>query len=353
VRSRKRFLRDFEAGRSFDLFLLAAVTTILVTRFTLRLAGYPELGRAGLHVAHVLWGGLLMAAAVVLLVSFLDRATRRLATLLAGVGFGLFIDEVGKFVTHDSDYFFRPAVSLIYISFILLYLGARSLRDRGALQQEYLLNALQEVHEAAVDDLDSDERDRALAYLAHGDARNPMVSTLRSLLLRSEVIPRGRPGPLAYLRGALIGLYRKLAALPAFVTGVTAFFVAQLCVRLAHVVLLVLLAHRGAQDRTRVLGFGPAVRPLADFTLVDWAQLVSSLLSAVFVLLGVAVIRGSRLQAFRMFQRSVLVTIFLTQVFMFYAQQFWALLGLLGNLLLYLALRFVIQRERIAQAQHG
>jgi hypothetical protein len=36
------------------------------------------------------------------------------SALLGGVGIGLFIDEVGKFITQTNDYFFPPAHSLIY-----------------------------------------------------------------------------------------------------------------------------------------------------------------------------------------------------------------------------------------------
>lgn len=52
------------------------------------------------HIAHVLWGGLLGAVAAVLLL-FIWRGPNVICvgSLLAGIGFGLFIDEVGKFIT--------------------------------------------------------------------------------------------------------------------------------------------------------------------------------------------------------------------------------------------------------------
>ena len=52
-----------------------------------------------------------------------------------------------------------------------------------------------------------------------------------------------------------------------------------------------------------------------------------------------------------MFQRSILVSIFLTQVFMFYREQ-WAGLYLLAfNLLMLVALDFMIEREANADVQ--
>ncbi len=46
------------------------------------------------------------------------------------MGFGLFIDEVGKFVTEDVNYFFRPAVAIIYAVLIYSYVVGRELISR-------------------------------------------------------------------------------------------------------------------------------------------------------------------------------------------------------------------------------
>ncbi|MBC8367514.1 hypothetical protein H8E52_08895 [bacterium] len=175
---------------------------MLLIRFFLHLAGYPTVGGSRLHIAHLLWGGLLMLAALVVLLAYLGRNSRRLAALLGGIGFGTFIDEIGKFVTHDNDYFYRPGVAIIYVVFILLYLLTRSMLRRGASREEYLVNAIQEVSQAAVGDLDLEERDRAMTYLDKAGRNDPVVSALSDLLSRSEVVVADSPGRLESIRRA-------------------------------------------------------------------------------------------------------------------------------------------------------
>lgn len=113
-----------------DTFVIAGVVTIMITRAFLAATGYPQIATDTLHVAHVLWGGLiLMIAFLLLLLS--NTPNKLLAALLGGIGFGLFIDEVGKFVTQDHDYFYEPAVGLIYISFLAIWFVARLLIVRA------------------------------------------------------------------------------------------------------------------------------------------------------------------------------------------------------------------------------
>src|SRR6266404_1395650 len=79
-----------------DTFLISAVATIVIIRIFLEATGYPQLGGGGLHIAHVLWGGLGMLVAIVLLLLFLTSTSRLVAAVVGGVGFGAFIDELGK-----------------------------------------------------------------------------------------------------------------------------------------------------------------------------------------------------------------------------------------------------------------
>lgn len=116
-----------------DTFVLAGVMTILGTRAFLAVTGYPQVGNDSLHIAHVLWGGIFLTFAF-LVVLLSDTPNRLFAALLGGIGFGLFIDEVGKFVTKDNNYFYEPAVGIMYVSFLLIWFISRLLIVRTEKQ---------------------------------------------------------------------------------------------------------------------------------------------------------------------------------------------------------------------------
>jgi hypothetical protein len=75
-----------------DTFLVTSIATIVVIRIFLEATGYPQLGGGGLHIAHVLWGGLGMLVAIVLLLLYTSPSTRLAAAVIGGAGFGAFVD---------------------------------------------------------------------------------------------------------------------------------------------------------------------------------------------------------------------------------------------------------------------
>jgi len=343
---RPTFIRNYDAWGHLEVFLVAAVAAVLTIRLFLELTGYPQLGGAGLHIAHMLWGGLLMAAAMIMLLSFIGRTIHRLASLIGGTGFGVFIDEIGKFVTSNNDYFFEPAVALIYVVFVLTFLAIHVIHSRPRYSPtEYLMNALHRMEEVVFQDLDSAERRHSLALLRKCNPANPLVACLTDLLDRTDLVGPGGPGSLGRLRRVWRHLYRRLARMPQFPAMVIWLFVVQLALKLVYVGVVVFLVGYGWNTMAREGMVAWFLGRIEDLTFVDYAQLASSVLSGVFVFIGVWRIRRSRTAAFLMFEHSLLVSIFLTQVFSFYEQQFLALIGLALNTFLLVITRYALRQE--------
>ncbi len=144
-------------GAAFYVFLtlLSFGLSVVLTRLFLQLTGYPQLGGGTLHIAHLLWGGLLLFTGSMSMLIFANRWVYRLGAIFSGVGVGLFIDEVGKFITRTNDYFFPPAAPIIYAFFllvVLLYLRLRGNRPRDARSELYrVIDTLEEVFERDLD----------------------------------------------------------------------------------------------------------------------------------------------------------------------------------------------------------
>ncbi|MCL4387476.1 hypothetical protein M1307_03740, partial [Patescibacteria group bacterium] len=134
-------LRNLDGERLFDYFLISGISSILTIRLFLYLTGYPQLGNGSFHVDHMLWGGFFMLSALVVSFFFLTRSARATSAVLGGLGFGMFIDELGKLVTRDDNYLYQPVIALIYSIFVLLYLFSRIIeKQRKVTQKEYLIN---------------------------------------------------------------------------------------------------------------------------------------------------------------------------------------------------------------------
>lgn len=102
--------------------LISFAATVAITRLYLTLTGFPQVGNQTLHIAHLLWGGLFLFISVLLMVIYANKWVYSLGAVLGGVGVGLFIDEVGKFITRSYNYFYPPAAPIIYTLLLLVVL---------------------------------------------------------------------------------------------------------------------------------------------------------------------------------------------------------------------------------------
>ena len=148
------------------LTLLSFAFSVGTTRLFLELTGYPQLGGGEYHIAHVLWGGLLLFGAALLPLIFANRWVYRVGALTAGVGVGLFIDEVGKFITASNDYFHPAAAPIVYAFFLLtLLVYQRVRRPPRRSPRAVLYRALDSLGELLDQDLDAGERQALLERL--------------------------------------------------------------------------------------------------------------------------------------------------------------------------------------------
>ncbi|MFC1905952.1 hypothetical protein ACFLWJ_00520 [Chloroflexota bacterium] len=345
MKKQRYFIRNMDAGTYLEIFLVASVASILAIRAYLAITGYPQLGNSDLHIAHMLWGGVFMLVGIIALSMFLGKAAQYIGVICGGIGFGTFIDEVGKFITQDNDYFYQPSVSIIYVTFIVIFLIVRNIQTRIKYSRiEYLMNAIHELEEVAHSDLDVEEKEKVVEYLAKCDQSDPLVVELKSALAKVELVSVPEDGLYVRIRTRLATFYKNIATTNWFKWVIIAFFSAQVLFNLFYVFVLLALKMLNWD----VLNIG-LIRSIAGglekITFSDYAYLTSSLFAAGLALWGLMLLVKSRLSAFKMFERSVMVSLFLTQVFVFFQAQFWGLAGLIVYLLVYAALRFIIDRE--------
>ena len=328
--ARPFFIRNLDAGKLLETFLVSAVAAFLGVRFFLGVTGYPRLGGGGLHIAHMLWGGALMVAGVLLLLSYLGQRVRRAAAVVAGLGFGLFIDELGKFITSDNNYFYRPAIALIYVVFVLLFLWWRSLeRRREWDEQTYLANALMLLQDASLHDLDPTEKYHLIRWL-----RQSGVAGTNLLGNIEEVVAARRPD---LPRRSALGV--RLRWIQRRVEGVLR---SGWTGRIAIAVLLIRLL--AAITASLALVYAPNATGPGE--TVDLPLLLASAVSGGLTLVGVVyLILRSRAHALRWFRRSILASIFLTDLFTFYYQQLGAVADLAVDLILLAVFEALLEAE--------
>lgn len=175
--------------------LLSFAASVSLTRLFLELTGYPQLGGKELHIAHLLWGGLFLFIASLLPLIIANRWVYLLTALISGIGVGLFMDEVGKFITQSNNYFYPPAAPIIYAFFlltVLLYMRIRRKPSPDPRQQLY--EVLEELEEVLDHDLDEQEKAELVDKLRRisQESSKPDLQNLAVALLsyvESESIP--------------------------------------------------------------------------------------------------------------------------------------------------------------------
>jgi hypothetical protein len=319
--------------------------TVAGTRVYLELTGYPQVGGSVLHIAHAIWGGLLLFVAVLVTLILANRWALTVSAMLSGIGVGLFIDEVGKFITQKNDYFFPPAAPLIYASFllmVLLFLLVR--RSRPANPRASMYRVLLGLREVLDNNLDPRERDHLLADLQNGrSAQDPHVALLAESLsayLQHDSLPLTSYRPGLWQRvgqrvrtlGERVGRKNHRRLLTALMTlaGVYALLV-------VTVLLAVWLAPQTGDMVLSAFLVRAAELSVPPIWLV--VRLVLQFLVAVLYLLALLWLwRGREEAALNLALFAALLSFTGVNLLNFYVNQFGALGAFFGNFVLFLLL---------------
>ena len=251
-----------------------------------------------------------MLLAFILFMAMEGRLWDFLATLAAGIGFGLFLDELGKFITSDNDYFFKPAVAIMYVLFVVLFFLFRWLGRVDKMSPETaLVNSFDFAKEAVMRSMNEGERDEALYVLGRADQSDSMVQALTAVLSGVHP-PSTSDNAVARFWQRVYAWYQRFIAKRWFRRFVIGWFILTSVLSLLGIFAL---------DSTP-----------GQFNLMDMGGVLSNMLTGALVVVGLVVWRRSRLSAFRWFERGALVAILVGQFFSFYHNQVAAIFGLSG-----------------------
>ncbi len=155
----RHLIRREQAENYLLILMLSFAFSVSGTRFFLHLTNYPIIGGGELHFAHVLWGGLILFASSLLPLIFSNRWMYKIAAAGSGFGIGLFIDEVGKFITRTNDYFYPAAAPVIYGFFllvVLIYIRTKKPVSKDA--RSLLYHTFEDLQEVLDNDLSENEK---------------------------------------------------------------------------------------------------------------------------------------------------------------------------------------------------
>ena len=350
----RRPVRRPRADEYLLLTLLSFALSVSLTRLFLELTGYPQLGGGTLHIAHMLWGGLLLFIATLLPLIFANRWVYWVEALMAGVGVGLFIDEVGKFITQSNDYFYPPAAPIIYAFFlicVLVYLQLNRSPSRHARAELYA--ALEMMEDVLDHDLDARERAEIEARLRFvvEQKNHPELAHLADQLLNyviEEQIYIAPPPPdyLKRLETKLLALemryldrsrFRAALALGLSVLG------------LASVITASRLIASSLEPGSIGLTFRFVIESIRNpsYSFVYWffiLQVVQGLFGLLLMAGAVLLVTGRERQGVRYSYFALLVYLTMVNLLMFYYYQFSTIISAIIQFALLLAVMYYRQR---------
>lgn len=356
----RRPVRRHKAANYLLALVISFCVAVVFTRLFLTLTGFPKIGTGELHIAHLLWGGLLLFVSSLLLLILSNQWVYTLGALLSGVGVGLFIDEVGKFITQSNDYFYPFAIPIIYsviLITVLIYLQVRRPESDDPRAEMYrALETLQELLDRDLDVHERTELDQRLRRIA----AQPLASDTTRLAQVLLTFVEGSSIQLAPLKNDLLTrLTERLRAFASNRVGrqhLRAFISIGLIIvggaALAELVILILATRSPdyLEQLTRQLESAGLIRGAAS---LQWFFLRLAIEGAVGLLLligSVLLILGRDRRGHELGYIGLLLSLTIVNLLIFYFDQFGNIVLTLVEAALLLSMivyrrRYLMQKE--------
>ena len=336
----KQHLDQWRAGREsrsseyFGILFGGAIVTILAIRSFLAITKYPQISTSSLHIAHVLWGGLFLLASVIVILYYHGHRAKVIGAIVAGVGLGFFIDELGKFITADNDYFYQPTPMLLYIFFVLLWLVLNKLDNyKPTTNHQRYVDMLTRLRDASIHGMTPKDKKIILNYAKQiGFTQEQKNQMLEYSKLFTPLYNQTKIQVKYYkVKKDIIDIFNRLVkhSITKKILYVIVFITAILSLSIIVNSLL-------------------TMQPQGEYKTVNTPNIiyigiiVSCSLS--FVFYSFALIKGvfNFDNLLMWYKKGLLVNIFGTQVFLFYTNQFVASFGLIGALFMLLVVDLLI-----------
>ena len=336
-----RFVQVHSAGDLLEQFFVSAIVAVLGIRIYLAATGYPQIGGGDLHIAHMLWGGLLMLVALVLALTFLGRRVRSAVAVIGGLGFGTFIDELGKFITADNDYFYQPAWVILYLLFVGLFFAFTALsRRRHPTGAPALATALDLAQDGVLHGLRQQDRRAILRLLEDSGPDLPLAQALRRTVPEMRSTDECSPGIVDRVQARLSRWYEVLVGNRGFRGLLLLVWIG------ITVAALIELTDEIVRD-PRFTATSPSL------SVMDGLQGAAVLISTALAAIGLISLAHSRLVAFGWFRWAILVSLVLGQPFAFYENEIFATGGLLIDLVCLAVFDYALSLERARRQTTG
>jgi hypothetical protein len=338
------FTKRSSGSDNLLLFLIAAAFSVLATRMFLYLMDYPQIGRGEIHLAHALAGLILMTVANMALFSYHGKIVRQFGAVVGGLGFGQIIDEIGKLITRDNNYFYQPVPMIIYLIFVSLFFLYRYLDQYAPHSpKEIFYDSLERLEELAEDSFRlSTQKWIENMVEKITSARKQNYQLFADHILQIAQTAQVKPRP---VNGYVQKIKSSWHWLDDFTAERRPVFYFLLIVFLIYIV----VTFWGAATFTHLIWLRQfehlkyEVDTRFDFFLII-AQYVSQFVSALLMIRGfLYLVRRKRIRALQFFRNGLAVNILITQIATFYFKQFAAVPELLAMVLMFAVVHNILE----------